>query len=71
MKRVIKASRNNIYEQMDRLAQKAKNEWNKNWRISDMEYNADSNTITVWVCEPGCYKAFFDPDTLECVGTKC
>ena len=45
--------------------------WGENWSVSDMEYSAEYNQITVWVCRPDCYKAFFDADTLEYTGTKC
>lgn len=59
-----------MYEKMEQLARKAI-AWGENWSVSDMEYSAEYNEITVWVCQPDCYKAFFDADTLECTGTKC
>ena len=57
-------------EKMEQLAKKAKG-WGENWSVADMEYDAEYNQITVWVGRADVYKAFFDADTLECIGTKC
>ncbi len=37
----------------------------------DIEYDAEYNEYIVWVGKPDIYKAFFDADTLRCIGTKC
>ena len=58
-------------DSINALIKKASEEWGKNWTAGMMEYSEEYNQITVWVDEPGVYKAFFDADTLECVGTKC
>lgn len=42
------------------LIEKAKKEWGETW-----------NEYIVWVGKPDIYKAFFDADTLRCIGTKC
>jgi hypothetical protein len=36
-----------------------------------IEYDAEYNEYIVWVGKPDIYKAFFDADTLRCIGTKC
>ena len=53
------------------LIKKAKEEWNEDWNEGMIEYNAEYNEYTVWVGREDVYKAFFDADTLKCVGTKC
>nr|DAH06908.1 MAG TPA: hypothetical protein [Caudoviricetes sp.] len=53
------------------LIKKAKEEWNEDWIPSMITYEREYNEYTVWVGRTDIYKAFFDADTLECVGTKC
>lgn len=56
---------------MQELIEKAKREWGENWNAGMIEYDEDNNLYVVWVCNGDVYKAFFDADTLKCVGTKC
>lgn len=57
-------------DKFDLLIKKAKEEWNKDWTRSMMEYDSTYNEIIVWVGEPDCYKVWFDADTLEFAGMK-
>ena len=57
--------------QMLKLIEKARKEWNENWTLSMMEYDKEYNEIVVYVGRYDIYKAYFDADTLKCVGTKC
>ena len=50
------------------LIEKAKKEWGETWDEGMIEYDAE---YIVWVGKPDIYKAFFDADTLNCIGTKC
>lgn len=61
----------NAQVQMQKLSDKARQKWGEDWPVSAMEYSSEYNQITVWVGRTDVYKAFFDADTLECVGTKC
>ncbi len=61
----------NPEKQMEKLIEKARHEWKENWTRGMMEYDPTYNQITVWVGRKDIYKAFFDADTLRCVGTKC
>lgn len=58
-------------KQMKLLIEKAKKEWNENWDLGMMEYDEEYNEIVVWVGRTDVYKAWFNADTLECLGTKC
>ena len=58
-------------KQMEKLIEKARREWKENWTRGMMEYDPTYNQITVWVGREDVYKAFFDAETLRCVGTKC
>lgn len=49
------------------LIEKAKKDWKKNWKETDIDYEAETNTYTVWMKK---CKAFFNADTLTCLGTK-
>ena len=53
------------------LIKKAKAEWNENWNEKMIDYDPENNLYTVWVGREDIYKAFFDADTLKCIGTKC
>lgn len=53
------------------LIEKAKKEWGETWNEGMIEYDAEYNEYIVWVGKPDIYKAFFDADTLRCIGTKC
>jgi len=53
------------------LIEKAKKEWGETWDEGMIEYDAEYNEYIVWVGKPDIYKAFFDADTLRCIGTKC
>lgn len=53
------------------LIEKARKEWGENWDESMIEYDSEYNQYTVWVGRADIYKAFFNADTLQCVGTKC
>ena len=53
------------------LIEKAKKEWGETWDEGMIEYDAEYNEYIVWVGKPDIYKAFFDADTLNCIGTKC
>lgn len=59
-----------ITARMEKLVIKAKS-WGEKWDVSMMEYSPEYNQITVWVGRADIYKAFFDADTLACLGTKC
>ena len=61
----------NPEKQMEKLIEKARCEWKENWTRGMMEYDLTYNQITVWVGREDVYKAFFDAETLRCVGTKC
>jgi hypothetical protein len=56
---------------INRLIEKAKNEWNEDWNSGMMEFDEENNEIIVWIGKADCYKAWFDADTLQCIGTKC
>lgn len=45
--------------------------WLKGWKESMIEYEAEDNIYVVYVGRHDVYKAFFDADTLEFLGTKC
>ncbi|MDO4549534.1 MAG: hypothetical protein Q4D04_15700 [Clostridia bacterium] len=53
------------------LIRKAKKDWNETWDEGMIDYDAQSNLYTVYIGRTDIYKAFFDADTLQCVGTKC
>jgi hypothetical protein len=61
----------NKMKSVHELIKKAKEEWNEDWIPSMITYEREYNEYTVWVGRTDIYKAFFDADTLECVGTKC
>lgn len=63
-------TRTEIAARMNDLVAKAKG-WGEKWDASMMEYDPEYNQITVWVGRADVYKAFFDADTLRCLGTKC
>ena len=50
------------------LIEKARTEWGETWDEGMIEYNAEYNEYIVWVGKPDIYKAFFDADTLNCIG---
>lgn len=71
-----KARRNSNTEEqamktLQELIEKAKKEWGETWDEGMIEYDAECNEYIVWVGKPDIYKAFFDADTLRCIGTKC
>lgn len=53
------------------LIRKAKKDWKETWNEAMIGYDAESNLYTVYVGRMDVYKAFFNADTLQCVGTKC
>lgn len=53
------------------LIKKAKELWNEDWNEGMIEYDAEYNEYVVWVGRADVYKAWFNADTLECMGTKC
>ena len=61
----------NPEKQMEKLIEKARREWKENWTLDMMEYDPTYNQIVVWVGRADIYKAYFDAETLRCVGTKC
>ena len=56
---------------VDELIEKAKKDWGETWDKGMIEYNAEYNEYVVYVGRTDIYKAFFDADTLSCIGTKC
>ena len=64
-------------KKMNALIKKAKEEWNEDWNLGMMSFDAENNCIDVFVdkfypdSREYVYKAFFDADTLKCLGTKC
>lgn len=60
-----------MMEQMKKLAEKAKKEWNEDWTVGMMDYNAEYDEIVVYVGRTDVYKAGFDAKTLACKWTKC
>ena len=67
----IQHTEETIMKTKQELIKKAKKEWGETWSEGMIEYNAEYNEYIVWVGKPDIYKAFFDADTLECIGTKC
>jgi len=53
------------------LIRKAKKDWKETWNEAMIDYDAESNLYTVYVGRMDVYKAFFNANTLQCVGTKC
>ena len=63
--------RNTTMKTKQELIEKAKKEWGETWDEGMIEYDVEYNEYIVWVGKPDIYKAFFDADTLRCIGTKC
>lgn len=53
------------------LIEKARTEWGETWDEGMIEYDVEHNEYIVFVGRSDIYKAFFDADTLKCIGTKC
>ena len=56
---------------VNELIKKAKKDWGEDWNAGMIEYDKEYNQYIVWVGREDIYKAFFDADTLKCIGTKC